>query len=706
MKKKLTLLAFSLLLAVGWTNDASAQLLPKYEEAQLIEEGGNAQRAGIKAPVSPAFANAQAHKVEPMTMKAQASSMMKAPRRVDSNTSTAPATHTRAWYSNYQYTWYDANNVSHTASLTDSVTNPYQLYYLTAATFVTPAIPGILYSDAWDWDVPYYSCGYKFTDKGYNISGTRYEDLRVRLQGTNALIQSIYVYNKRTDATLGYWTGGNLPTNWASSKPLQSRTVSSSTWYYMDGGGSIIIPHSVVDGNDSIYIKVYVRALSDDDNAKLILTPGGSWTLTSSAGNRTSRVIAGGVEPPTENGYTVFLVQLKDDADYSNVTAQTTSFSELITYFNTYIKSMQILTDGMRVKEGTDEAGTVFAYQGVIDKFFFASKGKMFFARTDRAPFYSMYEEFSPYVQSESSAHNQKDLYSNMRAGEYYPVVHDCQSVIYLNHFFSMAGKDTIAPKSCSPLVFYIPDNRVYIDSARTYRADHQPQIGLYQINLTAETEPSATYAQDSTYTVTLDWTSNLDDMVNSTVDQTYIIYTVTFDEQGNRVYHPLDTLVNPETLTYSYDVPQTQTSQQITYVILGYPTDATNNYARDGIFYTYSNLDDVQIPGWFDFMILYRERYESDFIIHEEKNYYRNYLYPTNLSHGTGMTMGQLKTEWPDQTASYTLWRDNTGVAVLEVKAIGKKVYYRIRYYDDTQVTTGVNDIEIPNGYQTISND
>ena len=119
MKKKLTLLAFSLLLAVGWTNDASAQLLPKYDEAQLVEEGGNAQRAGIKAPVSPAFANAQAHKVEPMTMKAQASSMMKAPRRVDSNTSTAPATHTRAWYSNYQYTWYDANNVSHTASLTD-----------------------------------------------------------------------------------------------------------------------------------------------------------------------------------------------------------------------------------------------------------------------------------------------------------------------------------------------------------------------------------------------------------------------------------------------------------------------------------------------------------------------------------------------------------------------------------------------------------
>ena len=137
-------------------------------------------------------------------------------------------------------------------------------------------------------------------------------------------------------------------------------------------------------------------------------------------------------------------------------------------------------------------------------------------------------------------------------------------------------------------------------------------------------------------------------------------------------------------------------------------PTDATNNYANNGIFWVYSNPDDVQIPGLFDFMVLYRERYESDFVIHEQKNYYRNYLYPTNLAAGTGMTMGQLKQEWPDQTASYTLWRDNLGVAKLEIRGIGNKVYYRIRYYENTQVTTGPNApdntemhynyVEIPN--------
>ncbi len=275
-----------------------------------------------------------------------------------------------------------------------------------------------------------------------------------------------------------------------------------------------------------------------------------------------------------------------------------------------------------------------------------------------------------------------------------------------------------------SSLVFYIPDDRGRspYDSippgettSHTYHSrnyEHKPQVGLYTIRLAAETEPSASYATDSTYTVYLDWTSSLNTMVNNTVDQTYIIYKVTFDDHGNRVYTYLAT-VQDET-SYEYTEEQKQYSQTFTYVILGYPTGATNKpilsssgdvQEGGGNFFTYSNIDDVQIPGWFDFMVLYRERYESDFVINEQKNYYRNYLYPTNLAPGTGMTMGQLKQEWPNQTASYTLWRDNTGVAVLEVRGIGNKVYYRIRYYDDTQVKTGPNNITVPN-YQTIPND
>ena len=703
MKKKLTILAFGLLLAVGWTSSASAQLLPKYDEAQLVEEGGNAQRVGIKAPVSPAFANAKAHKVEPMTMKAQASSMMNAPRRAD-NTATADAVHPRDWYSAYSYTWYDANNASHSASLTDLVENPYQMYYLTAGTYITPAIPGILYSGGWNEDVAYP--GIK---GGYNIFGTQYNDIRIRLTSSNAATRYIKVCDAASEETLQEWSGGTLPSGWSSTSTLQSTTSGGYTWYYMNGGGSIYIPHSVIDGHDSIYVSIRGIALNGSTTDR-IWVRNNYKTLSSTASYTKFSNWYGGIDRPTENGYTVFMVKLKDDADFSNVTEQTNTFSELVTFFDTYVQSMELMTDGLRVGEGTDKAGTVFSYTGILDKFFFISKGKMYWVNGDRAPYYSMYEEFSPYVESQTA--NQKDLYANMTAGEYYPIVHDCQSVMYMKHYFSMAGKDTIAPKSVSSLVFYIPDNRGREDLERTYVEEHQPQVGLYTIRLAAETAPSSTYAQDSTYTVYLDWTSSLNQMVNNTVNQTYVIYKVEFDEHGNRVYTYLDTV--EDILTYQYNEKQQQSSQTFTYVILGYPTGATNKplittegelQEGGGNFFTYSNIDDVQIPGWFDFMVLYRERYESDFKISEQKNYYRNYLYPTNLAPGTGMTMGQLKQEWPDQTASYTLWRDNTGVAVLEVRGIGNKVYYRIRYYDDTQVKTGPNNITVPN-YQTIPND
>ena len=703
MKKKLTLLTFGLLLAVGWTSDASAQLLPEYQKASVIEERADANKSGEKVsfPAS-AILNGPSHDAEPMHMNGGASSRMNAPRRAD-NTATASAVHTRDWYSAYSYTWYDANNASHSASLTDLVENPYQMYYLTAGTYITPAIPGILYSGGWDDDVAYPGIG-----NGYNIYGTRFNDIRVKLTGTNALIREITVYDAASSSSIASWTGGNLPSGWSSSKTLQTRTAGGYTWYYMNDGGTISVPHSVIDGRDSVFVAIRARAYQSTDNGLRVQIRNNYFTLSTTATYGRFSTIYGGIDRPTENGYTVFMVKLKD-VSFDNIVEKTSTRNELFTFFNTYVQSMELMTDGLRVGEDTDKAGTVFSYTGILDKFFFISKGKMYWVNGDRAPYYSMYEEFSPYVESQTA--NQKDLYANMTAGEYYPIVHDCQSVMYMKHYFSMAGKDTIAPKSVSSLVFYIPDNRGREDKERTYVEEHQPQVGLYTIRLAAETAPSSTYAQDSTYTVYLDWTSSLNTMVNNTVPQTYVIYKVEFDEHGNRIYTYLDTV--DDITTYQYNENQQQYSQTFTYVILGYPTDATNKpivtsdgeiQDGGGNFFTYSNIDDVQIPGWFDFMVLYRERYESDFKISEQKNYYRNYLYPTNLAPGTGMTMGQLKQEWPNQTASYTLWRDNTGVAVLEVRGIGNKVYYRIRYYKDTQVTTGPNNITVPN-YQTIEN-
>jgi len=371
------------------------------------------------------------------------------------------------------------------------------------------------------------------------------------------------------------------------------------------------------------------------------------------------------------------LVKVKDDAtDFPSYTTNATALID--SCFSKY-ESIELLTDGLRVGEKTSNAGTVFCYTGVLNRFFFISKGKTA-QWSAHAPFYEMYEEFSP--TTTATGDEITDFFSEMKAGNYYGIVHDCQSVSQMEHYFSMSGKAGTDEKAMSALVFYIPDDRSTTpkDSTdgNTYNIrnyDHQPQVGLYTIDLFAEVEPSDTYDVDSTYTITLDWRSSLEKMVNNDVNQTYIVYEVTFDSIGNRIYTPVDTVYNSTECQLTK--PQTLASQTFTYVVMG-----------------------------FDFMTLYRQRYESDFIIHEEKNYYRNWLYPTNLAENTGMTMRQLKKEWPNQTASYTLWRDNLGVAKLEVKAIGKKVYYRIRYYNDTQVTTGVNDITMPNDkYLTMPN-
>ncbi len=694
MNKKLTTLLFGLLLAVGWTDVAQAQL--KNTEVPLYHkyEAGRPQETTAGQP-------------------------SRAPRRANV---TANVVHDRAFYEKYSYTWSGG-----TSKITDKATNPDQMANMVKYIYTKKEIPGILFTAAHNVDHPYPNIEF-----GYNIaqaatSSTTYGDIYVNIPNVLFAFSSIEVY--RNNSRVTYFYNGNYYGNvsWGVTSGLTS--LGNGYYYFNSNSGSYFrIPASAINGynNVTVVITGYLRADSgtDDDGNTVkyddqLLTmnvnhQNKKWTtsVASYEFNIRPTQATGSVTPPTENGYTAIMVKVKDNINFDHLNDEFTySWNDITNFFSKYIESLELMTDGLRVGEGTDAAGTVFAYSGILDKFYIITKGKMAYlsslessVNADRAPFYSMYEEFSPYVETAND--NQKDLYANMRAGDYYPVLHDCQGVIYRDHFFSMAGKDTIAPKSVAPLVFYIPDNRGSEDTWRNYVDGFQPQIGLYTINLAAETEPSNTYAQDSTYTVYLDWTSSLNDMANNQVNQTYIIYKVEFDSLGNRKYAPLDTVY--DVTNYQYKEKQQMSSQTFTYVIMGMPTAATNNpiQQQGGIFYVYSNLDDVQIPGLFDFMVLYRERYESDFSISKEMNYYRNYLYPTNLSPGTGMTMEQLKKEWPNQTASYTLWRDDRGIAKLEVRGIGNKVYYRIQYYENSQVTDSYNAIEMPYPYVEIPNE
>lgn len=701
MKQKIATFMFGLLLAVGWTNCAQAQLKAK-DFNSVASHFALPEQDAVKA-----------------SDDYQPGGRLHAPRRADNNYTTK-VVHDKSWYeqSKFDYTWMDGNTPT-PAKLTDVVTDPNQMWYLLKHIYTTADLPGPLYNKAYEAANTYPGFGY-----GWNFTGSMASTLTITTNNTNAYIFNVEITDMSGNSLASY-TATNLYNNFSNvSRTTYSYNGSNYYAAYISGGGSMSFSVSSLGSaaSDGVIVKITAVANSSSSTSRISVN-GSAQTLeygTPYIYNYTVSPTYDSAPTPTEDGYTVCLVKVKNNSEKAPNT--TATYDDLVTIFNDYVESIEVLTDGLRVGEnGTSTAGTVFSYTGILNKFFFISKGKL--AKFGYlAPFYGMYEEFSPTTTAEGDEID--DFYVEMVGGNSYGIIHDCASVLYMDHAFSMSGNAGTEEKSLSSLVFYIPDERgrspydSIPEGATTPSTYHsrnyelRPQVGLYTIRLAAETAPVAGYSEENRmYDVFLDWSSSLNTMVNNEVPQTYIIYKVTFDDHGNRVYTYLDEV--EDVTTYTYQEDQLQTSQTFTYVILGYPTNATNKPTvnahgdiESGQFYTYSNLDDVQIPGWFDFMVLYRERYESDFVIPEEKNYYRNYLYPTNLTPGTGMTMGQLKQEWPNQTASYTLWRDNTGVAKLEVRAIGNKVYYRIRYYEGSQVTTTPNNIEMPYPYVEIPNE
>ena len=309
------------------------------------------------------------------------------------------------------------------------------------------------------------------------------------------------------------------------------------------------------------------------------------------------------------------LIKLKNYSTPASGAKHTTTKAELVNEFSTCIQSVKLITDAMRVGEG-DNTGSIVNIEGEFNRFFIIGKGKSYYwepttstTNPPYAPFYNMFEEYSP--TSTDSGSQITDFYEKMTQGEIYPVVHDCSTVINFEHYFSMSGKNGTQEKSLTGMFLYIPDNRNSYDE-RNYNENHQPTTGIYVIELGGKAQDNG----DRTYTVTLDWTSKLDEAVGSTVPQNYTLYVYVTDETGNTRVE----LVNTTETTYSYIVPQDEHSYTITYVVYGEAIANEN-------FNTWSNDATVVIPGWNDFISLTLNHYESDFVKNDGNNYYRNFM-------------------------------------------------------------------------------
>ena len=684
MRNKFLMLLFGLLLAVGWTNDAQAQRLEKTSPVltSSIRFDGLNEVKRIAEPMLPG-------------------QRFNAPQR-SADDLNAYVTHVKSWYESLApITWTDLQGQSHTTLLTEPVTDANGMIALCKRVYTDKDIPGAKYSAPQSRDIPYQTIQY-----GWDIIGTNYQDAQIYVNTQYLFIRGIRVENP--DGTVRYnvtANANNAPTGW------QSYEWDGYYYWITNTTNNITIPASYLQ-NTQGYSNIIVNAICYSSSATATMQIGNDqfgyygYTVPYSSqyvSYRFDYSLPGTITPPDYPGYTVLLVKLKDglnetlDDRAPTITENTDS---LRNYFTKYVSEIQLLTDGLRVNQNTDNAGTLFAYTGDLNKFFFIGKGKMAFLSSldslpdyDKAPFYSMYEEFSPAADSDTL--NYKDFYEQLKQGTTYRVVHDCNSVNYYQHYFSMSGKQGHTVNRVNSLVLYIPDYRGgTADDWRTYNTNHQPTVGMYMIDLYAELEPSS---DPDTYTATVTWEDNLDVITHSDgIPQTYSLYRI-MDEDGDGIMDTTMVYQGPNPYwTEDFQVGD-PTAYDVHYYVVGVPTAATN----PDTFFAKSNTDDVTVPGKTDFVGLQWVRYESDYVTNNvndpsnnEVNYYRNWLAPHALSTGNqaGISAGNVG----KNGRTLTLYREDTPIIDLELVMNGNKAYYRIKYRDratNQQVEHGYNE-------------
>ena len=426
MKKKLTTLLFGLLLAVGWTSNASAQALP---------EGGFTKRMGLPdVGVNSGIVNAKMIATMPMmTMPTGESTQMSAPAQAPKRvTGVSSVVYDKAYYQQFKYSWTGADGVTHeNVDPTEPATDPYQIYELLRFVYGNPNFPGPTYSaytPTYQREDPVY---YGAINGGWDITaGTggatvNTKDITINVSNYSVIISSIKVYDANNNELVNwdaqtavdnveyttFTQSGNtyyrfiLPEYLTTDNGKYYGLFNSNTQedpvyvgYLVTGtdAGTLTIPYSYLNGATNVRVEVTTAYNSAATDVNHTLNVNGqatssdltselatyTWNLTVAEQPESGAYVQGTVVAPYQDGYTVVLVALKDRAEMKLATeewpANSSHFetkAQLIEYFSNNIEYVRLLTDGLRIGEGLN-TGTVFNCDGRLNRFFFLGKGQ------------------------------------------------------------------------------------------------------------------------------------------------------------------------------------------------------------------------------------------------------------------------------------------------------------------------------------------
>lgn len=371
------------------------------------------------------------------------------------------------------------------------------------------------------------------------------------------------------------------------------------------------------------------------------------------------------VYPPEKDGMTLLLVEVSDEwnnrkdynrDDMTGGGSYRPVDNNILPITKKSLKSVRVIPQYLRIND-PDNPGYLFVIDKITtQRFFFASKGRE--QRGDaygssNAPLFTAFECIAP----ETTKINPEAL----REGKVEYVQHDCYNIWQKGendgHFIDLTGSEAA---TFNNLALFVPDKRFpgldwdpdtrdinYSNSAASMSDDltknyHQkevnkkwrPKLLLYKAFLDA----SVAKKTEGVYTVTLHWNTWFDSQkLETSVNQQYYVYVKNANGDWVNVgtLHPQSGLGVGGTTreqTLVYDMPQTDATQTLTYMVTANPIDVTTDENQQTKITASSikvntNTATIMIPGRERFVMNVAD-HRSRFALNTDKkelNVYRN---------------------------------------------------------------------------------